>query len=186
DVAGDYVHMVSDPAQARHLVDQALRIAMARNTVTAIVIPNDVQDLPMTQPPAVHGAVFSGTGYRRPQWLPTDDDLDAAARLLDEGKKVAVLAGAGCKHAVDEVLALADKLGAGVAKAILAKTMIPDDVEYVTGTMGLLGTRPSQDMMDDCDTLLMVGTRFPYAEFLPAEGQARAVQIDVDDEALGL
>jgi len=186
DVAGDYVHMVSDAPQARHLVDQALRIAMARNTVTAIIIPNDVQDLPMEAPPASHGAVFSGIGYRRPEWLPTGDDLDAAAKVLDEGTKVAVLAGAGCKHAVDEVLALADKLGAGVAKAILAKTMIPDDVEYVTGTMGLLGTRPSQDMMNDCDTLLMVGTRFPYAEFLPEEGQARAVQIDIDAEALGL
>ena len=186
DVAGDYVHMVSTPAQARHLVDQALRIAMARNTVTAIVIPNDVQDLPMQQPPASHGAVFSGIGYRRPEWLPAGGDLDAAAKILDEGSKVAVLAGAGCKYAVDEVLALADKLRAGVAKAILAKTMIPDDVDYVTGTMGLLGTRPSQDMMNDCDTLLMIGTRFPYAEFLPADGQARAVQIDIDAEALGL
>jgi pyruvate dehydrogenase (quinone) len=186
DVAGNYVHMVSDAPQARHLIDQALRIAMARRTVTAIIVPNDVQDLPMEEPPNSHGAVFSGVGYRSPVFLPHDDDLDAAARILDDGKKVAVLAGAGCKHAVDEVLALTDKLGAGLAKAILAKTMIPDDIEFVTGTMGLLGTRPSQEMMDDCDTLLMIGTRFPYAEFLPASGQARAVQIDLDAEALGL
>ncbi|HDZ37260.1 MAG TPA: thiamine pyrophosphate-requiring protein [Marinobacter sp.] len=186
DVAGNYVHMVSTPAQARHLIDQAIRIAMARRTVTAIIIPNDVQDLPMEQPPAEHGAVFSGIGYRIPDMLAHQDDLDAAAKVLNEGKKVAILAGAGCKNAVDEVLALADKLGAGVAKAILAKTMIPDDVDYVTGTIGLLGTRPSQDMMNDCDTLLMIGTRFPYAEFLPESGQARAVQIDLDAESLGL
>lgn len=186
DVAGEYVHMVSDPAQARHLIDQALRIAMAKRTVTAVIIPNDVQDLPMEMPPSSHGAVFSGTGYRTPISLPKPQDLDDAAEILNAGKKVAILAGAGCKYAVDEVLALADKLGAGVAKALLAKTMIPDDVDYVTGTMGLLGTRPSQDMMDDCDTLLMVGTRFPYAEFLPPDGKVRAVQIDIDAEALGI
>ena len=186
DVAGDYVHMVSDAPQARHLIDQALRIAIARRTVTAIIVPNDVQDLPMEEPPAEHGAVFSGVGYRPSELRPHEDDLDAAAKILNEGKKVAVLAGAGCKNAVDEVLALTDKLGAGVAKAILAKTMIPDEEEFVTGTMGLLGTRPSQEMMDNCDTLLMVGTRFPYAEFLPASGQARAVQIDLDAESLGL
>lgn len=186
DVAGEYVHMVSDPAQARHLIDQAIRIAMAKRTVTAIIIPNDVQDLPMEMPPSSHGAVFSGTGYSTPISLPKPQDLDDAAEILNAGKKVAILAGAGCKYAVDEVLALADKLGAGVAKALLAKTMIPDDVDYVTGTMGLLGTRPSQDMMNDCDTLLMVGTRFPYAEFLPPDGKVRAVQIDIDAEALGV
>lgn len=186
DVAGDYVHMVSDAPQARHLIDQAMRIAIARRTVTAIIVPNDIQDLPMEEPPAEHGAVFSGIGYRTGELRPHNDDLDAAAKLLDEGDKVAVLAGAGCKNAVDEVLELADKLGAGVAKAILAKTMIPDDEAFVTGTIGLLGTRPSQEMMDNCDTLLMVGTRFPYAEFLPASDQARAVQIDIDAESLGL
>ncbi|SHM08354.1 thiamine pyrophosphate-requiring protein [Vreelandella subglaciescola] len=186
DVAGDYVHMVSDPAQARHLIDQAIRIAIARRTVTAIIVPNDVQDLPMVNPPREHGAVFSGSGYRIPHTLPDAADLNDAAELLNAGKKVAILAGAGCKHAVDEVLALADKLGAGVAKALLAKTMFSDDVEYVTGTVGLLGTEPSADMMAGCDTLLMIGTRFPYAEFLPVEGQARAVQIDIDAEALGI
>jgi len=186
DVAGDYVHMITDAPQARHLIDQAVRIALARRTVTAIIVPNDIQDLEMADPPRTHGAVFSGTGYRPGHLVPDSGDLDAAAAVLDEGKKVAILAGAGCKEAVDEVLALADKLGAGVAKAILAKTMIPDDVDYVTGTVGLLGTEPSADMMAGCDTLLMVGTRFPYAEFLPEEGQARAIQIDIDGEALGL
>ncbi|MGO1462207.1 MAG: thiamine pyrophosphate-requiring protein [Marinobacter sp.] len=186
DVAGDYVHVLSDPPQARHLVDQAVRIAIARRTVTAIIVPNDVQDLPMEEPTASDGVVFSGTGYRRPHFLPKSEDLDEAAELLNAGEKVAILAGAGCKNAVDDVLALAEKLGAGVAKALLAKVMIPDDVEFVTGTMGLLGTRPSQDMMNECDTLLMVGTRFPYAEFLPVDKKVRAIQIDLDAEALGL
>lgn len=185
DVAGDYVHMVSDPAQARHLVDQAIRIATARRTVTAIIVPNDVQTIAMEDPPRAHGAVFSGTGYRPPQRIPETEDLDAAAEILNNGKRVAILAGAGIKDAVDELIEVADLLGAGIAKAILAKTMIPDTLPGVTGTIGLLGTEPSQDMMNGCDTLLMVGTRFPYAEFLPREGQARGVQIDLDAEALG-
>src|SRR5699024_7214814 len=121
-----------------------------------------------------------------PRWLPQEQDLDAAAEILNAGDKVAILAGAGCKHAVDEVLELADTLGAGIAKAALAKTMIPDDEANVTGTIGMLGTQPSQDMMNHCDTLLLIGTRFPYAEFLPEDDQARGVQIDVDAEALGL
>ncbi|WP_163648709.1 thiamine pyrophosphate-requiring protein [Modicisalibacter sp. 'Wilcox'] len=186
DVAGDYVQMVTDPAQARHVIDQALRIAIAERTVTCVILPNDVQDLPMADPPATHGAVFSGVGYRRPQRLPEPADLDAAAALLDQGEKVAILAGAGVKHAVDDLLALADRLGAGIAKAILAKAMIPDDAPGVTGTIGLLGTEASEKMMEECDTLLLVGTRFPYAEFLPKSGQARAVQIDVAPAALGL
>ncbi|WP_347332330.1 thiamine pyrophosphate-requiring protein [Marinimicrobium locisalis] len=185
DVAGDYVHMVSDPPQARHLMDQALRIAIARRTVTAIIIPNDVQSLPMDDPPRTHGAVFSSVGYRASECIPRGQDLDSAAQILNEGKRVAILAGAGVKEAVDELLEVSELLGAGIAKAILAKTMIADTQPGVTGTIGLLGTEPSQDMMSECDTLLMVGTRFPYAEFLPEEGQARCVQIDIDAEALG-
>lgn len=187
DVAGDYVHMVSVPAAVHHMLDQAMRTAMARRTVTAVILPNDIQDLPMAELPAVHGeAVFSGISYSKPQLVPPGNDLDAAAEVLNAGHKVAILAGAGCKHAVDEVLELASVLGAGIAKAVLAKTMFPDDVDYVTGTIGLLGTRPSQDMMNDCDTLLLIGTRFPYAEFLPLGDQARGVQIDIDAKALGL
>ncbi len=186
DVAGDYVHMIADAPAARHIIDQAMRIAIARSVVTAVIVPNDVQDLPMADPPRAHGATFSGIGYRAPRLMPKAVDLDAATAILNEGKKVAILAGAGCKHAVDEVLELADKLGAGLAKAILAKTLFPDDIEYVTGTIGLLGTEPSAAMMAGCDTLLLIGTRFTYAEFLPEEGQARAVQIDIDAEALGL
>lgn len=186
DVAGDYVQMVTEPAQARHVIDQALRIAIAKRTVTCVILPNDIQDLAMADPPAVHGAVFSTVGYRPPRCLPEAADLEDAAALLDQGERVAILAGAGVKHAVDELLALAERLGAGIAKAILAKTMVPDDAPGVTGTIGLLGTEASEKMMAECDTLLLVGTRFPYAEFLPGSDQARAIQIDVAAEALGL
>lgn len=185
DVADDYVHMISDPPQARHLVDQAVRIALAKRAVTCIIVPNDLQETDMEDPPRAHGAVFSGVGYREPHRLPSDQDLDEAAQVLNDGNKVAIMTGAGVVHAADEVMELADKLGAGLCKAILGKTMIPDDKPYVTGTVGLLGTEPSDHMMLHCDTLLMVGTRFPYAEFLPKPDQARAVQIDIDPEALG-
>ncbi|MCE8031681.1 thiamine pyrophosphate-requiring protein [Billgrantia tianxiuensis] len=186
DVASEYVQMVTEPAQARHVIDQAMRIALARRTVTCVILPNDVQDLPMEDPPREHGAVFSGVGYRFPQQLPEPADLDAAAAILNQGEKVAILAGAGVKHAVDELIRVADLTGAGIAKAILAKTMVPDDLPGVTGAIGLLGTEASDRMMKECDTLLMVGTRFPYVEFLPEPGQARAVQIDVVPEALGV
>lgn len=185
DVAA-YVQTVTTPAQARHVVDRALRIAEAQRTVTCVILPNDIQSAPMSQPPHSHGSTFSGVGYHTGRWLPENAELDAASEVLDAGKKVAILAGAGVKNAVPQLLQLADALGAGVAKAVLAKTMIPDDAPGVTGTIGLLGTEPSDRMMRHCDTLLMVGTSFPYAEFLPEPGQARAVQIDTDAGNLGL
>ncbi|AMD00663.1 thiamine pyrophosphate-requiring protein [Halomonas chromatireducens] len=186
DVASDYVQMVTTPSQARHVIDQAMRIAIARRTVTCVILPNDIQDLPMEDPPMEHGAVFSGVGYRFPRVVPESADLDAAAEIINQGKRVAILAGAGVKHAVDELLKVAELTGAGIAKAILAKTMIADDLPRVTGSIGLLGTEASDKLMKECDTLLLVGTRFPYVEFLPEPGQARAIQIDVVPEALGV
>ena len=109
-----------------------------------------------------------------------------AAEVLNAGKKVAILVGAGALHATDEVIAVAEKLGAGVAKALLGKAVLPDDLPWVTGSIGLLGTKPSWEMMSDCDTLLMIGSGFPYSEFLPKEGQARGVQIDIEPEMLSL
>ena len=180
DVAHNYVHMASQPAQIRHLVDRAVRIAIAERTVTCIIIPNDVQEMNMvTAPPRKHGANFSGVGYRRPRVIPADEDLDRAADILNEGKKVAILVGAGALGATDEVMEVADLLGAGVAKALLGKMAVPDDEPYVTGSIGLLGTKPTADMMADCDTFFMIGSSFPYSEFLPEEGQARGVQIDI-------
>ncbi len=187
DVAHEFVQMASEPAQIRHLVDRACRIALAERTVTAIIIPNDVQESDaIEQPPHKHGTVHSGPGYRPPRVLPHDEDLDRAAEVLNAGERVAMLVGQGALHASKEVAAAADQLGAGVAKALLGKAVLPDDLPYVTGSIGLLGTKPSWTLMQECDTLLMVGSSFPYSEFLPEEGQARGVQIDIDGRMLGI
>ena len=186
DVAGEYVHMCSEPSQTRHLVDRAFRIAMAERTVTCIIFPNDVQELPYEPPARKHGTVHSGIGFSRPVIVPREEDLEKAAAILNEGKKVAMLIGAGAKDAEKEVMETAELLGAGVAKALLGKAVLADDLPYVTGAIGLLGTGPSWDMMMDCDTLLMVGSSFPYSEFLPPEGQARGVQVDIDGKMLGI
>ncbi len=187
DVAHEYVQMASTPEQIRHLVDRSVRIARAERTVTCIIIPNDVQELPATpHPPRTHGTVHSGVGYSAPRIVPTDVDLHRAAEVLNEGKRVAMLVGAGALRAADEVLEVADLLGAGVAKALLGKAALPDDLPFVTGPIGLLGSKPSWDLMTACDTLLMVGSSFPYSEFLPKEGQARGVQIDIDGRMVGL
>lgn len=118
--------------------------------------------------------------------LPRQQDLQRAADVLNAGKKVAILVGAGALHATDEVIAVAQKLGAGVAKALLGKAVLPDELPWVTGSIGLLGTEPSWEMMTLCDTLLMIGSGYPYSEFLPKEGQARGVQIDIEPEMLSL
>ncbi|TCS39378.1 pyruvate dehydrogenase (quinone) [Paucimonas lemoignei] len=187
DVAHEYVHMVSMPEQVRHLVDRAVRIARDERTVTCLIFPNDVQDLPAVEtPPRQHGTVHSGIGYTAPLLLPQQESLMAAAEILTSGKKVAMLVGAGALRATDEIIEVAELLGAGVAKALLGKAAVPDDLPYVTGSIGLLGTKPSWDMMNECDTLLMIGSAFPYSEFLPKEGQARGVQIDIDARMLNL
>ncbi|MGF9694152.1 thiamine pyrophosphate-requiring protein [Rhizobium sp. 0TCS1.26] len=186
DVAGDFVQQASHPAQVRHLVDRAVRIALANRTVTAIILPNDLQEMPYEEPPRDHGTIHSGVGYRAPRCLPCEADLDAAAEILNAGERVAILVGAGALGACDEVIAVADRLQAGAAKALLGKAALPDDLPWVTGSIGLLGTEPSWDLMRDCDTLLMIGSGFPYSEFLPAEGQAKAVQIDLKPSMLSL
>ena len=185
DVA-EYVQTASVPAQVRHLTDRAVRIALSKRAVSVLVFPNDLQELAMEEPPRKHGAVFSGVGWSAPRVVPVDADLRAAADILNAGKKVAVLVGIGAKDATDQVIAVADRLGAGAAKALLGKQVLPDDLDWVTGSIGLLGTKPSYDLMMECDTLLMLGTRFPYAEFLPHEGKARAVQIDLDPAMLSM
>ncbi|HWX47263.1 MAG TPA: thiamine pyrophosphate-requiring protein [Roseomonas sp.] len=187
DVAGAFVQEATVPAQVRHLIDRAMRIAKAERRVTCIIMPNDLQELPAVEtPPRQHGTVHSGLGYERPLVMPTQPQLQRAAEVLNAGKKVAMLVGAGALQATDEVIAVAERLGAGVAKALLGKAAVPDDLSFVTGSIGLLGTKPSWDMMMECDTLLMVGSGFPYSEFLPKEGQARGVQIDIAPEMLSL
>lgn len=187
DVAHHYVHTCSVPAQARHLIDQAFRIAKAERTVTCIIFPNDVQEMDAVDAPErVHGTTFSGIGYVEPRVVPRESELRRAADVLNRGERVAMLVGAGALHAADEIIEVADLLGAGVAKALLGKAVLPDDLPFVTGAIGLLGTKPSWDLMMDCDTLFMIGTSFPYAEFLPKEGKARGVQIDIEPRKLSL
>ncbi len=187
DVAHEYVQIAMVPTQVRHLVDRACRIALAERSPTAIIIPNDVQDSPaVPQPPRKHGTIHSGPGYRAPRVLPTEEDLARGAEVLNAGQKVAMLVGQGALHASEEVAQVAETLGAGVAKALLGKAVLPDDLPYVTGSIGLLGTEPSWTLMQECDTLLMVGSSFPYSEFLPEEGNARAVQIDIDGRMLSM
>jgi pyruvate dehydrogenase (quinone) len=186
DVAGAFVQQASVPAQVRHLVDRAVRTALAERKVTAIILPNDLQDLEYEAPGRKHGTLHSGVGYTPPKVVPYEEDLQRAAAVLNAGKRVAILVGAGALHATDEVIAIADKLGAGVAKALLGKAVLPDDLPWVTGSIGLLGTKPSYDLMTECDTLLMIGSGFPYSEFLPKEGAARGVQIDIKADMLSL
>ncbi len=186
DVAGAFVEQASTPAQVRHLVDRAVRIALGERRVTAIILPNDLQETPYQEPPRKHGTVHSGVGYSKPKTIPYEADLRGAADVLNAGRKVAMLVGAGALHASDEVIAVADRLEAGCAKALLGKAALPDDLPWVTGSIGLLGTEPSYKLMTECDTLLMIGSGFPYSEFLPKEGQARGVQIDIAPDMLSL
>jgi pyruvate dehydrogenase (quinone) len=187
DVAHEYVHVASDAVQIRHLVDRAMRIAKVERTVTCLIVPNDVQDSPaVPEPPHAHGTLQSGVGFPKTRVLPVTSELERAAEVLNAGEKVAILVGAGALGAAEEVVQAADLLGAGVAKALLGKAVLPDDLPWVTGSIGLLGTRPSWDMMMGCDTLLMIGSSFPYSEFLPRPGQARGVQIDIDGRMVSI
>lgn len=187
DVAHEFVQMASTPEQVRHLADRAMQIARERRAVTCIILPSDVQGLPAVPvPPREHGTVHSGVGINYSAVVPPVAGLRQAAAVLNEGRKVAILVGAGALHATDEIIAVAEMLGAGVAKALLGKAAVPDALPFVTGCIGILGTSPSSQMMDECDTLLMVGSSFPYAEFLPPVGRALGVQIDIDARFLNL
>jgi pyruvate dehydrogenase (quinone) len=187
DVAREFCQVCMHPAQARTLIDRAVRIAKATKSVTCVIFPNDIQEEDAVEDaPRKHGAVYTGIGYKEPLVLPHEDELDRAAEVLNAGEKVAILVGAGALHASEQVEQVAELLGAGVAKALLGKAVLPDDLPYVTGGIGLLGTKPSDLIMMNCDTLLMIGTAFPYSEWLPKEGQARAVQIDLQARKLAL
>lgn len=185
DVAA-FVQEAAVPAQVRHVLDRSVRVVLARNAVAAVILPKDVQDAPWEAPAVAHGFTRSGVGYQSPRVVPQVAKLTRAAEVLNTGKKIAILVGAGARGAAQDIIDVADILGAGVAKALLGKDVRPDDLPFVTGAIGLLGTRPSSDMMSECDTLLMIGSGFPWAEFLPADGQARGVQIDIEPSLLSL
>ena len=186
DVA-EYIEVVSTPEQARHVIDRAVRVARGERAVAVVILPHDVQAEPaVEQPPQKHGQLHSSPEYSPARLLPHDADLRRAAAVLDAGERIAILVGQGALGARAQVQAIADSLGAGVAKALLGKSVVPDDLSYVTGSVGWLGTSASNWMMQHCDTLLMVGTSFPYSEFLPKEGQARGVQVDIAPRNLAL
>ena len=186
DVAGQYCQMVTVPEQLPNVLDRAIRIATSQRTVTAVIIPADVQELEYSAPTHAFKMVPSSTDLTWSAPAPAEADLRRAAEVLNSGEKVAVLVGQGARGAATEITQVAEALGAGVAKALLGKDVLSDELPWVTGSIGLLGTRPSYELMMDCDTLLVVGSNFPYTQFLPKFDQARAVQIDLDPTMVGL
>ncbi|OBI55597.1 thiamine pyrophosphate-requiring protein [Mycobacterium sp. E796] len=186
DVASDYVQMVTVPEQLPNVLDRAIRVAMAQRAPTALIIPSDVQELPYSPPTHAFKMVPSSLGIEWPAVSPDDAAIRRAADVLNAGKRVAMLVGNGARGAREELAEVADLLGAGAAKALLGKDVLSDELPWVTGSIGLLGTRPSYELMRDCDTLLTVGSSFPYTQFLPEFGQCRAVQIDIDGRFIGM
>jgi pyruvate dehydrogenase (quinone) len=187
DVASEYLVEVNVAEQLPNAIDRAIRTAEARRAPTAVIIPNDLQEEPYSAPEHEFKHVPSSPpSTPRPVLLPRHEELLRAADVLNAGSRVAILVGQGARDAAGEVRQVAELTGAGVAKALLGKDVLPDDLPYVTGSIGLLGTRPSYELMRDCDTLLIVGSNFPYSQFLPTFGKARAVQIDIDGSMIGL
>ncbi len=186
DVAGAYVQMVMVPEQLPNVLDRAIRIALAERAPTAIIIPADVQELEYSAPTHAFKMVPSSLGIDWPTPVPDAAAILRAADILNAGQKVAILAGSGARGAAPELRELADLLGAGIAKPLLGKDVLSDELPYVTGSIGLLGTRPSYELMMECDTLLTVGSSFPYTQFLPGFDQARAIQIDLDPKYIGM
>src|SRR6195952_1196774 len=186
DVCSAYVQVCTVPQQLPNLIDRAIRIAQAERTPTCVIFPSDVFDLPYEPPAHAFKMVPSSLGTNWPSVHPDPAGLRLAADILNAGQKVAVLVGQGARGCVDELTELSELLGAGVAKALLGKDVLPDTLPFVTGAIGLLGTEPSWELMQGCDTLLMIGTGFPWAEFLPKDEKVRAVQIDVDPSMLSL
>ena len=186
DVASDYCQMVTVPEQLPNVLDRAMRISMSERTVTAIILPADVQELEYSPPTHSFKMVPSSLGIAEPELSPSEVELRRAADILNAGERVAILIGQGARRARDQVVEIADVLGAGVAKALLGKDVLADDLPFVTGSIGLLGTRPSYELMMGCDTLLTIGSNFPYTQFLPEFGQARAIQIDIDPRFIGM
>ncbi|HVV09201.1 thiamine pyrophosphate-requiring protein [Amycolatopsis sp.] len=187
DVASEFLVEVNVAEQLPNALDRAIRTALAERAPTALIIPADLQEAPYTAPKHEFKQMPSSPpGRPRSVVIPPEDELDHAAEVLNAGEKVAILIGQGARNAAEEVRELAELTGGGVAKALLGKDVLPDDLPYVTGAIGLLGTRPSYELMRDCDTLVIVGSNFPYSQFLPEFGKARAVQIDLDGSAIGM
>lgn len=185
DVAA-YSERIMGAAHVENVADLACRTALSRRTVAHIAFPVDFQTTEVQARSKRNLPGHTSDIFVRSARLPEAADLEKAAAILNAGSRIAILAGRGALGAADELEQLADTLGAPIAKALLGKAAVPDDSPYTTGSIGLLGTKPSQEAMESCDTLLLVGTSFPYIEFLPQPGQARGVQIDTDASRIGL
>ncbi|HVV76415.1 MAG TPA: thiamine pyrophosphate-requiring protein [Mycobacteriales bacterium] len=185
DVAG-FVSTVMDEHSARHVIDRAIKSAYEERRPAVVIVPDDVGEMEYADPPREHGSVFTSVGWNRPHAVPDDTLLRQAAEVLNAGEKVAILIGAGARDASREVIEAADVLGCGIAKALLGKDAVPDTLPFVTGGIGLLGTEASHKMVMSCDTLFLIGTSFPYAEWLPAEGDAKCVEINIDGSLIGV
>ncbi len=183
---GGFVSTVMDQYSARHQLDRAIKSAYTERRPAVVIVPEDVQESEYSDPPRQHGSVFTSVGWNQPHCVPDETLLRQAAEILNGGERVAMLIGQGAKKAAAEVVEVAELLGCGVAKALLGKDVIPDTLPFSTGGIGLLGTEPSNKMMMNCDTLFMIGTSFPYAEWLPEEGQAKCVEIDIDGSLIGV
>ena len=187
DVAGEFVQVCMAPAQARTLIDRAIQVARASRSVTAVIFPTDVQESEYADPPREHGVVYTSSArVMAPRVIAPEAELARAADVLNAGSRVGILVGQGARGAAAEVTQLAERLGCGVAKALNGRDVLPDDLPWVTGSLGLLGTKPSHEMITGCDTFLMIGSSFPYSEWLPEPGTARGVQIDIDGRLVGI
>ena len=183
-----YNARVMGPAHVDNVVDEAIKTALTRRGVAHITIPKDIQEWTASDAPRSNANIknHSGDLFAAPAPLPSQEVLQQAADLINAGTRVAILAGRGCLNARDEVRELADKVAGPIVKPLLGKGVVPDDDPLTTGGIGLLGTAPSQDAMQGCDTLLIVGSSFPYQEFYPKPGKAKCVQIDLDATRIGL
>ncbi|GAA2139058.1 thiamine pyrophosphate-requiring protein [Actinomadura napierensis] len=183
----EFVQICMAPGQVRHVIDRAFKTALTTRSVATIIIPEDIQESEaVPSPPKEHGSVYSSVGWSQPRMLPNKEELRKAADILNEGKKVAMLIGQGAANAEAEVIETAELLGAGIAKALLGREVVPDDLPFVTGPIGLLGSKASDEMIMNCDVLFMIGTSFPYAEWLPDEGSCKGVEIDIDGRMIGI
>jgi pyruvate dehydrogenase (quinone) len=185
DVAAQYVQQISSPEQAGMVMDRAFRTALATRSPCVVILPQDVSQQEAPEPVQEHGVIVTAPIWRPSRVFPYEEDLDAAVELLSSGKRVALLVGQGAKHASEEVVAIAERLGAGIATSLLGKPYVDESLPFVVGTMGHLGTTASGFLMGECDTLLIVGSSDPWTEFYPPPGSARAVQIDIDGRAIG-
>ena len=187
DVA-EFNQRIMGPAHVHNMVDEAVKTALARRTVAHLSIPKDIQEWTASNGHRSPGNIkkHSADVFAAAHPLPPQATLERAAALINEGSKVAILAGRGCLDARPEILEVAEKLGAPIIKPLLGKAVVPDDSEYTTGGIGLLGTAPSQEALADCDTLLIAGSGFPYLDFYPKPGKAKGIQIDIDPARIGL